>query len=99
MAERDAGSCFGVFLESRQTTAPSGVLFRLAIGVGSARQSLARVNATALDAGQLPVTVIVGLAFGSSFPLTSILEIQFNKSIIINHLVNLVRNSIKTPVR
>lgn len=73
MAERHAGSCFGVFLESGQTTAPSGVLFRLAIGVGSARQSLARVNATALDAGQLPVTVIVGLAFGSSFPSTSIL--------------------------
>lgn len=73
MAQGNASACLTVFFETGQAAAPSGVLFRLAVGVRSARQSLARVNATALDAGQLSVTFIVGLAFRSSFSATSLL--------------------------
>ena len=39
------------------------MVFRLAVGVGAARQCLARIDARALDAGQLSIALTVAAAF------------------------------------
>ena len=63
-AEGDAFARPTILLEAGQTAAPGGVLFGFAVGVFSARKRLARIDAGALDAGELSVAVGVTLALG-----------------------------------
>ena len=70
VAERDAGTA-GNGLEARKAATPSGVIFRLAVSVGSARKSSARIDARSLDAGQLTVAIRVGAALGTGLALTA----------------------------
>ena len=49
------------------------MIFRLTIGVSAAGQSLARIDAGSLDAGQLSFTLGIDGALGSSHSLTTVL--------------------------
>ncbi len=91
MTQGDASARFAVLLEAGQTTTPGCVLFRLAVSVGSARQGLARIDATALDAGQLSVAIVVFGAFRSRFTSASILE-RNQKKKNVRHVTKLLPN-------
>ena len=70
VAERDAGTARSG-LEARKAATPSGVIFRLAVSVGSARKSSARIDAGSLDAGQLTVAIRVSAALRTGLTLTA----------------------------
>jgi len=70
VAERDAGTARSG-LEARKAATPSGVIFRLAVSVGSARKSSARIDTGSLDAGQLTVAIRVGAALRTGLTLTA----------------------------
>lgn len=50
LTEGNAGARLAVLLKTGQASAPGGVFFRFAVCIGSARQCLARIDASALDA-------------------------------------------------
>ena len=75
MAKRDASTSDAILLETGQTATPSGVFFGFTVGVSTARKSLARVDASALNASQLTIAILIGLALGTGLSAASSLSV------------------------